>query len=54
MDLKEEPSLYKVGAYCHSCDQDYGVIDTILRNGINHSDDAWEQAEDVVEGFSNR
>ena len=26
-DVKKEPSLYNVGTYCHSCDQDYGVLD---------------------------
>ena len=51
MDLKEEPSLYKVGASCHSCEYDYGVLDCIDRTDIDHTDDVWAMAEDSVEQY---
>lgn len=51
MDLKEEPSLYKVGAFCDGCDRDYGVIDRVPLSEISHQDEAWEEAEEYVRGY---
>ncbi|WP_207587184.1 hypothetical protein [Halomontanus rarus] len=51
MDLKEEPRLYKVGAVCDGCDRDYGVLDRVSRSDIDHVDEAWEQAEDIVRQY---
>lgn len=50
-DLKEEPSVYKVGAYCHGCDRDYGVLGRISRSDITHTDEAWEQADELVRSY---
>jgi len=51
MDVKEEPSLYKVGAYCHSCDRDYGVLDHVSRNDVDHMDEVWAEAETYVQRY---
>jgi len=51
MDVKAEPSLYKIGAYCHSCDRDYGVLDHISRSNIDHTDEVWDEAEDCIEQY---
>lgn len=51
VDLKEEVGVYKIGAMCHDCNRDYGVLDRMLRSDIDHLDDAWDQAEDVVRSY---
>ena len=51
VDLKEEPSIYKVGAMCYGCDRDYGVLDRVPRSSIDHVDEVWEQAETIVHRY---
>jgi hypothetical protein len=51
MDVKEEPSVYKVGAICHGCDRDYGVLESVPRNEIDHLDELWAEAEEVVRRY---
>lgn len=51
MDVKEEPSVYKVGAYCHGCDWDYGVLKRVQRSEVGHMDEVYEKAEEAVEQF---
>jgi len=51
MDLKEEPGLYKVGAYCHGCDHDYGVLEYVSRADVDHVDAVWEEAEAYVQQY---
>jgi len=48
MDVKEEPTLYKVGAECNGCGYDYGVIDRIPRSQVDHLDELYVQGEDLV------
>jgi predicted transcriptional regulator len=47
-DLKEEPSLYKVGASCRSCQRDFGVIGRVFRSDVDHTDELDERAEALV------
>jgi len=51
MDVKKEPGLYKIGAFCHGCDRDYGVLDYVSRSGIDHDDEVWEEAEEFVQHY---
>ena len=51
MDLKEEPSLYKIGAMCHDCDREYGVVDRVPRTDVDHMDEVWEVAEAAVQTY---
>lgn len=51
MDVKEEPGLYKVGAYCQGCDHDYGVLEYISRDDVDHVDEVWSEAESVVHSY---
>jgi len=48
MDVKEEPSLYKVGARCVTCDYDYGVIKRVPRADINAVDEVYAIGEESV------
>jgi hypothetical protein len=48
MDVKEEPSLYKVGVECDGCGYDYGVIDRIPQSQVGYLDELYEQAEGSV------
>lgn len=48
MDVKEEPTLYKVGAQCVECSHDYGVVKRISRSEIDRVDDVYELGEDRV------
>lgn len=54
MDVKEEPSVYKIGAYCHGCDYDYGVLTRVSRSDVDHIDEAYDIGEesitDILEG----
>lgn len=54
MDLNEEPSQYKIGAMCHSCDRDYGVLDRVSRTEVDHMDEVWEYAEEQVRNTSSK
>lgn len=51
LDLKEEPSLYKIGATCGDCDRDYGVVDRVSRTDVAHMDEVWETAEAAVQTY---
>lgn len=51
MDVKEEPGLYKIGAYCHGCDHDYGVLDHVPRSDVDHMDEVWSEAEETVQRY---
>jgi len=51
MDVKEEPRLYKIGAYCHGCDHDYGVLDHVSRSDVDHMDEVWSEAEETVQRY---
>ena len=51
MDVKEEPSLYKIGAYCHSCNLDYGVVEYVPRGDVDHMDEAWSEAERLIQRY---
>jgi hypothetical protein len=53
MDVKEEPTLYKVGAQCVECDYDYGVVERVSRSGIHRVDDVYELGEDSVKQLLN-
>jgi hypothetical protein len=48
MDVKEEPTLYKIGAECHGCGHDYGVITRVSRSDIEHLDQVFEQGEESI------
>lgn len=45
MDVKEEPRSYKVGASCHTCGYDYGVLTRISRSEVDHVDEVYELGE---------
>jgi hypothetical protein len=49
--VKEEPSVYKVGAFCDGCSRDYGVLDSVPRSEIDHLDELWTEAEDVARRY---
>lgn len=51
MDVKEEPSLYKIGAYCHGCDHDYGVLDHVSRSEVDHMDEVRSEARSVANKY---
>lgn len=51
LDVKEDPSVYEVGAVCHGCDCDYGVLSRIQRADVNHTDEMYEEGEDAVRHF---
>lgn len=51
LDVKEEPSIYKVGATCEGCDRDYGVLGRIPRTEISHLDEVGERAEEIVQRY---
>ena len=51
MDVKEEPSLYKVGAFCQGCDRDYGVLDYVSQSEVDHQDEGWEYAEEFIQQY---
>jgi hypothetical protein len=51
VDVKEEPSVYKVGAVCDGCSRDYGVLDSVPRSEINHLDELWAEAEDIARRY---
>jgi hypothetical protein len=48
MDVKEEPRVYKIGAICHGCDYDYGVLTRVQRKDVDHIDDVYEVGEERV------
>jgi hypothetical protein len=48
MDVKQEASVYKVGAYCTGCDHDYGVVTRLSRSNIENVDEVFEFAEESV------
>lgn len=41
LDVKEEPSVYKLGAYCTGCDHDYGVLTRVSRSEIGNVDEVF-------------
>jgi hypothetical protein len=47
-DIKEDPGMYKVGAMCHGCRRDYGVLEYISRGDVEHMDEVWDVAEETV------
>lgn len=51
MDSKEEPSLYKFGAFCDSCDRDYGVITRVSLSDISSTDEIYEVGEQEVRDY---
>lgn len=51
VDVKEEPSAYKIGAMCNGCDRDYGVLGSLPRGEIDHLDEVWAEAEDMVRRY---
>lgn len=51
IDVKEEPSLYKIGAMCDGCDRDYGVLNYVSRTDIDHMEEVWEEAEAAVSDY---
>lgn len=46
--VKEEPSLYKVGAYCHGCEHDYGVLEYVSRGEVDNVNEVWEESSEAV------
>lgn len=48
MDVKEEPSVYKVGARCNGCQRDYGVLHRVSRSDADHIDEVYELGEKSV------
>jgi hypothetical protein len=48
LDVKAEPSMYKVGAYCSGCDHDYGVLTRISRSEIESVDEVFDIGEESV------
>lgn len=52
IDLKEEPSLYKVGASCKACKRDLGVVGRVFRSDVSHEDEVYERADAIVRGLS--
>lgn len=48
LDLKQEPSIYKVGASCVECNYDYGVLDRVLIANVDHLDEVFEIGEQSV------
>lgn len=46
--MKEEPSLYKVGAYCHGCEHDYGVLEYVSRGEVDNVNEVWEESSEAV------
>lgn len=54
MDVKEEPGVYKVGAYCTGCDHDYGVLTRVSRSDVTHIDEVYEigsqSITDILDG----
>lgn len=53
-DVKEEPTIYKIGARCNGCDRDYGVLERVSRSDVDHTDEVWERAEDAVQTYLER
>lgn len=51
LDVKEESSSYKIGAYCSGCDYDYGVITRVSRSSIEEVDDVFEIGEECVTDY---
>lgn len=51
MDLKDEPSVYKIGARCGGCQHDYGVLSRVQRSEISHIEEVYEQGEDSIKEF---
>lgn len=47
-DVKEEPSLWKVGASCRACNRDFGVIGRVFRSDVAHLDEVYERANELV------
>lgn len=47
MDVKEEPTSYKIGAYCHNCNHDYGVVTKVSRTTA-HIDEIYEIGEETI------
>ena len=54
MDVKEEPTLYKIGAQCLECDHDYGVLKRINRTQIDHVDEIYELGEESIQEILER
>ena len=54
MDVKEEPTLYKIGAQCLECDHDYGVLKRIKRTQIDHVDEIYELGEESIQEILER
>jgi hypothetical protein len=48
MDVKEEPTLYKIGAECNGCGHDYGVINKVPRSEIGYVDQVFEEGEESI------
>ena len=51
LDVKEEPSVYKVGAYCSGCDYDYGVLTRVSRSEVENVDEVFEVGEESVTDY---
>jgi len=47
-DVTAEASLYKVGASCHSCQRDFGVVGRVFRSDVDHRDEVGKRAEALV------
>ena len=48
LDVKEEVSLYKIGAYCDSCDYDYGFLTRIPQSEVEAVDEVYSMGEEAV------
>ena len=48
MDVKEEPGVYKIGAYCESCNHDYGVLHRVSRSETEKMDEIYELGEESI------
>lgn len=51
-DVKEEPSLWKVGASCKACNRDLGVVGRVFRSDVEYLDEVFERADELVRGLS--